>query len=233
MNPAVNRMTQSAAKPMNNVLPAYKAVLWDMDGTLVDSEPLHDNSIRVVGDKLGYPVSQEIVDEALGVGHRHCFEIIQKYLNMNIDFDSWMALVEAEYLASTARIVPRANTVEVVKALHARGIKQAIFSNSPRDIVNANAKGFLRFFDNPEQIFSAILSIDDVENRKPAPDGYLKAADRMGVHATDCLVIEDSPTGVKAGKAAGAFTIFWPEHDGIKTDTTPDIQVADLNLLLS
>jgi len=214
-------------------LPAFKAVLWDMDGTLVDSEPLHDDSIRLVGDQLGYSVSQAIVDEALGVGHRHCYDIIQKYLNMNVDFDTWMAKVEQTYLASTARIAPRLNTIEVVKALHARGIKQAIFSNSPRNIVEANAKGFLRFFDNPDEIFSAILSIDDVKERKPHPEGYLLAAQKLSVQPEECLVVEDSPTGSKAGIAAGMFTIFWPEHADMPTDAQPHMTVRDLNFLLT
>lgn len=230
-------MTPSTVKPMNSEtligLPDYKAVLWDMDGTLVDSEPLHDESIRMVGEALGYPVSQEIVDEALGVGHRHCYDIIQKYLNMPVDFDTWMAKVEKTYLDSTSRIIPRTNTVEVVKALHARGIKQAIFSNSPRKIVEANAQGFLRFFDNPDQIFSAVLSIDDVKERKPHPEGYLLAAQKLGVKPEECLVIEDSPTGSRAGLAAGMFTIFWPEHAATPIDVEPHMNVRDLSILLS
>lgn len=227
-------MTQSAANTMNlNKLPEFEAVLWDMDGTLVDSEPLHDDSIRFVGEQLGYPVSQEIVDKALGVGHQHCYNIIQEYLNMNVDFPTWMAQVEKAYLDSTSRIVPRMNTVEIVKSLHARGIKQAIFSNSPRNIVEANAKGFLRFFDNPEEIFSVILSINDVAERKPHPEGYLLAAQKLGVAPEKCLVIEDSPTGSKAGLAAGMFTIFWPEHAAVPIDVEPHMNVRDLNILLS
>ncbi len=216
-----------------NNLPDFQAVLWDMDGTLVDSEPLHDYSIRWVGDQLGYPVSQDIVDEALGVGHLHCFTIIQSYLNMPIEFPVWMAMVEKTYLESTANILPRANTVEIVKSLHARGIKQAVFSNSPRKIVDANVKGFLRFFDNPDGIFSTVLSIDDVKQRKPFPEGYLLAAKNLNVSPQQCLVIEDSPTGSKAGIAAGMFTIYWPENPNTPIDAKPNMHVRNLDFLLA
>lgn len=231
-------MTQSIAKPMNQknntliVLPDYKAVLWDMDGTLVDSEPLHEKAIRGVGDDLGYPVSAALAQESLGKSYQYCYENLKAKLNMTIDFESWMAMAEKKFLGAAATVMPRLNTVDVVKALHMRGIKQAIFSNSPRKIVQANANGFLRFFDKPEGVFETIISVDDVKDRKPHPEGYLLAAQKLGVKPEECLVIEDSPTGSKAGIAAGMFTIFWPEHADMPIDAEPHMNVRDLDILL-
>ena len=213
-------------------LPAYKAVLWDMDGTLVDSEPLHEKSIRSVGDILGFPVSEALAKESLGKSHQYCYDNLKLKLNMQIVFTEWMAMVEKAYLDATATVAPRMNTVDVVKSLHKRGIKQAIFSNSPRNIVQANANGFLRFFDNPQEIFGVVLSIDDVKERKPHPEGYLLAAQKLGVKPEECLVIEDSPTGSRAGLAAGMFTIFWPEHAAMPIDVEPHMNVRDLTILL-
>lgn len=214
-------------------LPDFDAVLWDMDGTLVDSEPLHELSIRLIGDQIGFPVSKDLADRSLGVGHQYCYDMLTKELGMTIDFPAWMAMVEKAYLDATAHVEPRETAVDIVKALHARGIKQAIFSNSPRNILDANVKGFLRFFDQKDGVFSQVISVNDVMERKPSPEGYVLAAHRLGVAPEKCLVIEDSPTGVKAGKAAGCFTIFWPQNPSLQSEIAPDLKVEDLRSLLA
>jgi HAD superfamily hydrolase (TIGR01509 family) len=203
-----------------------------MDGTLVDSEPLHKKSIQVIGNEIGLPVSDDLANRAIGVGHRHCFDMIEKELGeMPISFDIWFERVVAAYLKLTSEITPRHSAVEIVKALHAKGIRQAIFSNSPRNIVEANATGFLRFFDHPKDIFAQVISLDDVSRPKPEPDGYILAAERLGIFPDQCLVIEDSPTGVNAGKAAGCFTIYWPEFQNRPLQLQPDMVTDNLAAL--
>jgi HAD superfamily hydrolase (TIGR01509 family) len=204
-----------------------------MDGTLVDSEPLHADSVRVTGDELGFPVSEELLEKSLGVGYAHCFQMLQDHLNMSIGFKEWSVCVENAYLKLAETIKPRQNIIEIVRALHARGIKQAVFSNSPRKIVRANTDGFLRFFHNPSEIFTHLISADDVSNTKPDPEGYFLAAQKFGLGTDECLVIEDSPTGVRAGVAAGCFTILW-KHPTLSPEfpIAPDMIVDDLGALL-
>lgn len=221
---------------VTEALPEFRAVLWDVDGTLVDSEKLHIASVQVVGVEIGYPVSNELLTRSVGVSHLHCFKSLQEHLNMPINFDAWRARVEEAYMNLAAKIMPRENVVDIVKSLHARGIPQGVFSNSPGKIVRANIHGFLRFFDKPDGVFSHILSIDDVANGKPDPEGYFILAQKLGLATEQCLVVEDSATGTRAGVAAGCFTIFWPQAEfaahHADMPVKPNIQTADLGALL-
>ncbi len=229
-------MTRPAVKtiPTSQRLPSFSAVLWDMDGTLCATEPLHMQAIVHVGERIGCPVPEEVFHEALGVGHAHCHRVLTQRLGMNIPFAEWLQMTIDAYIEMAAQIKPRENSMQIVEALHARGIPQAVISNSPRAIVEANVKGFLRFFAHPEKIFSTIISVDDLTKGKPDPQGYLLAAQRLNTPIEQCLVVEDSPTGVDAGVAAGAFTLFWPEYatvDDLRSQ--PHLVIDGLDLLIA
>lgn len=227
-------MTQLHPGTTAKSLPAFKAVLWDMDGTLVDTEPLHKKSVQMVGDAIGLPVSDELCLKCLGVGYRFCYDTLTGELGeMPVSFDVWQEKVIQAYLQLTAEIETRPQALEAVRHFHALGIPQAIVSNSPRFVVEANAKGFLRFFDNPDGIFRFIVSIDEMKRPKPEPDGYLQAAAEFGVAPSECLVIEDSPTGVRSGMASGCFTIYWPStHIKPATDLNPSLMMSDWKEIL-
>ena len=218
--------------PENKTLPEYKAVLWDMDGTLVHSDPVHAKCLRLIGDEIGMPVSEELAWSALGVSHRFAYDTLTKTLGpMPLSFEEWVARESELYIEHVAEIEPRGNVVDVIRAINKRGIKQAIFSNNPRLFIDATTKGFLRFFDNPTEIFTTVISLDDVA-AKPAPDGYLLACDRLGVQPSEALVMEDSPTGSAAGIAAGCFTIYWPGPHNKPLAAAPGMIVDNLNFLL-
>lgn len=213
-------------------LPDFKAVLWDMDGTLVNSDILHKECIQKIGVEMGKPVSDDLAARALGVSHRFCYDLLSKELGeLPLDFETWKQREFDLYLTSVYQVQPRDNVIDVVRALHERGIKQGIFSNNQRVIIDYTLQGFTRFFDNPHEVFSLIVSLDEVP-AKPAPDGYLLAAEKFAVSPQECLVIEDSPTGVKSGMTAGCFTIYWPDPDTVKTlDTQPSMIVKNLDFL--
>jgi HAD superfamily hydrolase (TIGR01509 family) len=233
MTQPTDLITNNLKTPIFQSLDGLQAVLWDMDGTLVNSEPLHDAAIYHVGAQDGHVITEDTLNESLGGGHKHCYDLLEKKGLVSQPYTQWMAQIEAHYLTLAPNVSPRGNTVDIVRALHAHGIKQAVFSNSPRAIVQANVTAFLRFFDNPQDIFGAVLSIHDVQKIKPDPQGYLLAAEQLGVPITACAVIEDSPTGVTAGKASGAFTIFWPETSSVVAHlhTQPDLIVHDPHYL--
>lgn len=216
-----------------SALPDFKAVLWDMDGTLVHSDRLHKACIQQIGDEIGKPVSDALAARALGVSHRFCYDLLTAELGaFPMDFESWKQRELEMYYARLDEVEPRKAIPEILRHLHERGIKQAIFSNNPRAAIDRTISGFSRFLSDPSAVFPVIISIDDVP-AKPEPDGYLLAAKRLGVAPQDCLVIEDSPTGAKAGLAAGCFTIYWPESDtGKELTVTPDLVTQDLGALL-
>jgi len=222
-------MTQSTAAFTPKSLSAFKAVLWDMDGTLVDTEPLHKKSVQMVGDDIGFPVSDELCMKCLGVGYRFCYDTLQNELGeLPVSFEIWQEKVVQAYLKLTAEIETRPQAVEVVKHFHKHGIKQAIVTNSPRFVAEANANGFLRFFENPQEIFTFIISADEMKRPKPEPDGYLQAVEKFGLQPQECLVVEDSPTGLKSAIASDCFSIYWPStHIKPATDLQPDLVIQN------
>lgn len=225
-------MTQPHADSTANTLPAFKAVLWDMDGTLVLTEPLHLKSIQIIGDEIGMPVSDEIGAKSIGVGYRYCYDMLQNELGeMPVSFEIWQDKVAAAYLTLTASVAPRPQAIDAVKYFHEMGLPQFIVTNSPRIVAESNARGFLRFFENPDDIFIGIISADEMKRPKPEPDGYLQAAEFLGIKPQECLVFEDSPTGVKSGVASGCFTVYWYEHKPVDLPVTPGMTVNDIGFL--
>lgn len=213
-------------------LPDYKAVLWDMDGTLVHSDPVHAICVSQIGDEMGLPTSNELAWSVLGVSHQYAYDQLTKHFGaLPLTFEQWVARESELYIEKVAQIDPRENVVDVIRAINKRGIKQAIFSNNPRQFIDATTKGFLRFFDNPDDIFLTVISLDDVP-AKPDPTGYLLAAERLGVKPEECLVMEDSPTGSAAGVAAGCFTIYWPGPHDKPLKVQPSLIVGNLDFLL-
>lgn len=226
-------MTPMPADITPDTLPAFKAVLWDMDGTLVLSEPVHEHCIRTIGDEIGQPVSRELCLRAQGISHRHAYETISKELGpIPLMFEDWVKRGSELYLDFVAEIEPRENVINIIRALHDRGIKQAIFSNNPRSFIDATVKSFGRFFSDPQMIFENIVSLDDVPP-KPSPDGYQLVMQKLGLTPVECLIVEDSPTGVTAGVSSGGFTIYWPDKNEKRPlQTKPNITVENLDFLL-
>lgn len=203
-------------------LPAFQAVLWDMDGTLVDSEPLHAKSVKVSGKAYDIDVTDEILARALGVSHRYSYELLQRELGLLAEFDEWMELVERNYLSMTDTIPVLPDALELVRYFHARNIPQAVVSNNASVIVTANIQGLLRDFRTEAPVFHPVITLDDISQGKPSPEGYLLAARKLGVAPQSCLVFEDTPTGVRAGTAAGCYTILRPQRSFDHADISPN-----------
>lgn len=181
------------------------AVIWDVDGTLVDSEPNHHRAL--LGVCRAYNVSIDDVgsDRLVGVHMKAIWEnILQERFPQSMDFDTWARAINEEYVHNLSSVVVRPNALQTIQKLHSLGIRQAAVSNSARLIVDANL-GLLRC---PSEIeFS--LSIDDVERGKPDPLPYRMACSRLGVDALSAVAVEDSPSGLAAACAAGAACIAY------------------------
>jgi HAD superfamily hydrolase (TIGR01509 family) len=123
--------------------------------------------------------------------------------NQSAEFftESVISLMEKK-LQTGAPLMPGA--LELLQELSEHGVKTALVSASPRVLVDAVLTSI------PSHSFIFSLSADDVTNAKPDPEAYLKAAKAFSVPITDCLILEDSPTGVKAATSSGAFTIAVP-----------------------
>ncbi|MEM8952056.1 MAG: HAD family phosphatase [Pseudomonadota bacterium] len=184
------------------------AILWDVDGTLVDSEPLHEAALKQALCDTGLAPPRDLHQHIIGRDALEVHGWCRQQLGLTLDLDDWLDLCHRAYLSSVKSLKPRAGAVALFRALRDDGYRQAIVSNSDRMLVNANLDAV--GLNMPGLI---TVSWNDVRAGKPAPEPYLRAAWLLGVEPEHCLVIEDSLTGAQSGLAAGMRTIFWPESD--------------------
>lgn len=183
------------------------AVLWDFDGTLVDTEPLWLELEREELEALGGTWSPALADELVGTTMAATARILLHHAGRPDpsaeDVEEVAGRLERamqEHLAGgTVRWQPGAE--RLLEQLGAAGVPSALVSSSPASLLSAAVRAL------PAGVFSAVVAGDHGHEPKPHPAPYLVACERLGVAATDCVVVEDSPTGVAAGAAAGAWVV--------------------------
>lgn len=204
-----------------------EAVLWDIDGTLLDSEPFHFKSIVAVCAAHGQTVPKSDYDRLLGRSMAEVYAMLNAAQPMPLDLPQLAAACSDYYIANVADVPARTGALEKVTELAERGIPQACVSNSGRRVVEANFSAIVNTIARPDVLRFA-LSRDDVTHGKPHPEPYLRAAERLGVHPSACIVVEDSPIGARSAKAAGMVTIAWPQHATLEFDPV-DHLISDLS----
>lgn len=182
-----------------------RAVLWDIDGTLVDSEPNHIRSFLFVSRSLGFPLTDEQGSSFTGVSLEDIYIWMQDNGGVSLPLAELKARITGHFIETIHLVRPREGAVDLVRRFAALGLRQACVSNAERNVTQAN----LGLLGLPELEFA--ICRNDVTQGKPDPEGYLLAARRLGVPPEGCAVIEDSPTGARAAKAAGMLTIAWPQ----------------------
>jgi HAD superfamily hydrolase (TIGR01509 family) len=208
----------------------FDAVFFDMDGLMVDSEPEWFQSEIEVTRKFGYNWTDE--DQVACLGGP--LSRVGKYMH-----DKCNGAETPEYftqtLIDTQALKMRGNTptmpgaLNLVRDLQSRGVKTGLVSASPRNIVDA-------VLDNlGHQLFPFSISSDDVPNTKPDPDCYLKAATMTGSNIKNCLVFEDSLTGMTAAMSSGAYLIAVPHlvtiEESVKVRVISSLEQLDYEKL--
>ena len=176
-----------------------RAILFDMDGVLIDSEELMAKSGILALREFGVEASASDFLPFVGRGEdKYIGGVAEKH---GVRYDTAMKDRAYDYygqMVQAEATVPE-DTLPTLKALHARGIKMAICSSADRVKVLYN----LRAIGADESLFGAIVTGSDVERKKPAPDIYLKGASLLGEQPEDCLVVQDAPSGIQAAHAGG------------------------------
>ena len=183
-----------------------RAAFWDMDGTLIDSEPLHDRALELALEGLGLSPPPDLHRRIIGRAAYPVYEMLRDESGLTLPFDDWIMRKYVHYLEGAGALKPRAHAMEVFRDLQAAGVAQAIVSNSDRLIVDAN----MRAVGLTMAGFHTV-SRNDVLRGKPDPEPFLRAAYLAGVEPGLCTVLEDSQTGAAAGIAAGMRVLFWPQ----------------------
>ena len=183
-----------------------KAVFWDMDGTLVDSEPLHEAALAAALRSVGIAPPLDLHERVLGVAAWPVYEMLRDEFGLSLPFDDWIVRKYDHYMPMTETLKPRPGAIEVFNELRALGVEQAVVSNSDRLIVDANLSAVGLIYPGMRTV-----SRNDVIEGKPFPEPFLRAAYLAGVDPSQAVAVDDSATGATAGLAAGMKTIFWPE----------------------
>ena len=182
------------------------AILWDLDGTLVDSEPAHRAAMDAVLAEFALTVPADFHARMLGVNESGVHAALVKETGTSVSQLEWSCRKWAHYQRHAAAIRSRGDMAQVVEDLAARGIPMAVVSNSTADevAITLSTTGL-------DRILTTTVSIADVSRGKPDPEGYLLGARRIGARPAECLVVEDSPVGAAAGLAAGMRVILHPQ----------------------
>ena len=204
-----------------------RAVLWDMDGTLIDSEELHWISWRNALADEGITITREQFLSSFGQRND---SIIPRWLGAAATPEHIERISKAKeelyrHLVRSDGISPLPGVANWIHRLHKEGWLQAIASAAPRANIDAVLEAL-----SATHVFQGIVSADDVHRGKPDPEVFLVAASRVGVSPDRCIVVEDAAAGVEGARRAGMRSI------GVSRNGKPlvaDVVVQSLDLLQS
>jgi len=185
-----------------------RAVIFDLDGILADSEPWWNEIDSKLLAEYGVIYRGEYHREVLGVSYRLAVEFYKKAFGLSVSIEELMRRrgeIATEFFANRVGLFP--STKRTLERLRDMKVRLAIATSS----VSASARPFLdRHGLTP--FFDGIVTGDEIERGKPDPDIYLRAAKKLGIGADACLVIEDALSGIAAGKAAGMRVAAIPDR---------------------
>jgi HAD superfamily hydrolase (TIGR01509 family) len=213
-----------------------RAVLWDMDGTLVDSEKLWDVSLHELYGRLGGVLTPEVRESTVGGSAFGVMRIV--YGDLGLEPDQEAMAESADWLHERtgelfeAGLPWRPGARDLLDALLAEGVPMALVTNTRRELTEKALKSIGLHY------FSASVCGDEVQHAKPAPDIYLRAAELLGFIPDECLAIEDSVTGTLAAESAGCPVLVVPNDVDVPSSprrrhvaTLGDLGVADLRAI--
>lgn len=178
------------------------AILLDLDGTLIDSEPWYKKTEVECLNRLGVPITLGQMEEFTGLTLPRWLDRIHERFGMKISQEEFLVDYQPKMTAHVADNVAIFSDAESFLQ-RAHTVPVAIVTSSLKWYVDA----VLERFSLIRRVASTVICEADVKIGKPDPEPYLLAAERLGVDPTECLVVEDAPNGVKSGVAAGCHTV--------------------------
>lgn len=189
--------------------PTIRAVCFDLDGLMFNTEHVFYESAEVLLQRRGLPMSKQAMDVMLGRRPLESFQALIDFLGLTEEPAALLAesrVVFYELLET--RLQPMPGLFDLLDRIEARGLPKGVATSSPRDYLETV---FSRYNLLPR--FPVILTAESVTLGKPNPEIYLKAAQELGVRPDQMMVLEDTQTGTRAGAAAGAYVVSVPhEH---------------------
>jgi HAD superfamily hydrolase (TIGR01509 family) len=194
----------------------FSAVIFDMDGVLLDSEPLHYEAVRQILAEQGVDFPIEEYFRYLGTTLTSTWDDLCERYPITMPFEQFEARYNADVLVQYQAGAPLiAGARELVAQLRDEGVPIAVASSSHREWVEAALTGA-----GLRQYFDQTTAGDEVSMGKPSPEIYLKAAQKLGVDPAECIAIEDAPAGVESARAAGMSVVL------VRSELTNDLALA-------
>ncbi|MDH2406635.1 HAD family phosphatase [Bradyrhizobium sp. SSUT18] len=180
-----------------------RAIAWDIDGTLVDSEPLHHLCLTTTSMRYGVNLGPASHEQFIGRDMDWTWQVLEARFPPKLTFATWRNEIIDAYVNRSSSLVAQPFVLETMQALRAAGIRQVCVSNSERIIVDANLSAL-----GIRDLLEFSISRDDVAVGKPDPTPYLEACRRLDCVPLELVAIEDSQSGLQSAQAAGLRTIF-------------------------
>lgn len=183
-----------------------KAIIFDMDGVLIDSEPVHLEANRRLMEKLGLEFDREYYMQFIGSTTDYMWDKMKKDYNISLTPDELMTISDdfVKEINGESGYPVMEGASELIHKLHKSGLKLAVASSS----------GMKRIISSIEKLkvseeIDCVVSGQELRKPKPAPDIFLRAAEKLNVLPEECIVIEDSVNGMKAAKNAGMICVMY------------------------
>lgn len=198
-------------------------VIFDMDGTLLDTQRIYIDAWNIVGNEFGIANMGRLMPDVCGMSE-HNWKAYLRNRFPTLDIEPFHTKVK-DYIAAYGEVRFKAGAEQLLDFLKEKNIKIAIASGSGRELIEycMNKLGALERFD-------VVVGGGDVKNGKPAPDIFLLAAEKLGIAPEDCFVMEDSKNGLLAAHRAGIRAIGIPDIVSFDEETK-EIMFAELETL--
>jgi HAD superfamily hydrolase (TIGR01509 family) len=222
------------------VLYRCKAMILDMDGVIVDSEPIHGESFRIFLDKLKVPYTREFINDLVGHSINHNIQTINETFLQDrpLEIEEGIRIRDALYLnLITSRLLRPLDGIEdLILLSKKRDIKLGLASSSVREQIDAILKNLSQNNEkeiNFQTVFDVTVGGNEVKHKKPAPDLYKKVIQTIGINENNCIAIEDSGAGILSAKANGIYCIaLRNQYLKEKEELTADLIINSINDLV-
>lgn len=212
------------------MLAMLQAVIFDMDGVIIDSEPYHYEVESLIFDRLGISIPDEERHTFIGKAPDKLWSHIRRTYRLTQSVDELMQFdrsIRLEFMASKEEIAPIPGIIDLLADLHLHTIAIALASSSSIELITLFIEKL-----KLESYFNAIVSGDFVERGKPDPDIFTYTAQQLKEDTSKCIVIEDSTNGILAAKAAGMACIGFRNPNSKGQDlSTADYVIDDIRKL--
>ena len=208
-----------------------KAIIFDMDGLMFDTEKLWEETFIVVGKKMNYNITKEFHLKTIASNYKSIEKMFQKEFGHDFPFETFYKEAR-NYMDSKIKkegLKIKEGLLELLNYLKANNYLLAIASSSKKERI----KWYLKMSNIDENIFNVITSGDEIKRGKPNPDIFIKTCQKLNIKEKDAIVLEDSNNGIKAAKKAGCISVLIPDLDIIEKDTIFDYKLKSLKEVIS